>query len=166
MWIQKYQNDMANIHNYIKEADGDKLKMEIQSNPSAVNLTDERGFPAIVLASYGGNIDITKILIEADADIDMIDVAGNTALMGVVFKGNTDIVRLLLDAGANVNSTNKTGASPLTYAVMFDQLEIAKLLIENGANISHKDEKGKSILAIAKEKENQNMIELLSIDIQ
>ena len=155
---------MANIHDYIRSADMIRLKGEINSNPKCVDEKDERGFPPIVLATYGQNVVITKLLTDAGAEVDQKDSAGNTALMGVTYKGNLEIANLLVDAGANVNASNFSKATPLIYAATFGQLEIAKMLIGKGANLDDKDANGNSAFDHAKMKVNVEMQELLKID--
>jgi ankyrin repeat protein len=155
---------MANIHDYIRLADIKSIQSEIESNPSCLNQKDERGFPPIVLATYGQHIEVTKLLIEAGAKIDQKDSAGNTALMGVTYKGNVEIAKILLDAGADVNETNFNKATPLIYAATFNQIQIANLLLENGAKLDNKDGRGLTAFDHAKLKVNREMEELLRID--
>ena len=155
---------MANIRDYIRSGDIVKIKEEINRDSKCINEKDERGFPPIVLATYGQNIQITKLLIEAGAEVDQKDSAGNTALMGVTYKGNLEIANLLVDAGANVNASNFSKATPLIYAATFGQLEIAKMLIGKGANLDDKDANGNSAFDHAKMKVNVEMQELLKID--
>ena len=153
---------MANIHELIKTADIDQLKKLIEKNPGAVDEKDGRGFPAIVLATYGQQVEVTQILIDAGVDIDQKDSAGNTALMGVTYKGNEEIAKLLIEAGADVNAANFTNATPLIYAATFAQIGIAKLLLENGADKETKDNKGNSAIDLAKMKDDQGMHDLLT----
>ncbi len=154
---------MAGIHDCIKTADVNKLKGVIEEFPKSINDKDERGFPAIVLATYGQQVEITKLLIDAGVDIDQQDRAGNTALMGVTYKGNDEIVQLLIEAGANVNATNFSKATPLIYAATFGQHTIAKLLLANGADTTAKDGNGNSAIENARLKEDKEMEELLTV---
>jgi ankyrin repeat protein len=155
---------MTKIHEYLRLVDIEKIKLEIENNSNCINEKDERGFPPIVLATYGQHIEITKLLIEAGANIDQKDSAGNTALMGVTYKGNVEIAKILIDSGADVNATNFNKATPLIYAAMFSQIKIAKLLLENGANLNNKDARGYSAFDHAKLKVDREMEELLTID--
>ncbi|MFT6337988.1 MAG: ankyrin repeat protein [Halioglobus sp.] len=155
---------MANIHDYIRSADIKTIQLEIENNPNCINEKDERGFPPIVLATYGQQVDATKLLIHSGVEIDQKDSAGNTALMGVTYKGNLEIVKLLIDAGADVNVSNYNNATPLIYAATFSQLRIAKMLIEKGANLDIKDARGNSAFDHAKMKGDQAMEELLKTD--
>ncbi len=155
---------MANIHDNIRLADIKTIKLEIENNPKCINQKDERGFPPIVLATYGQHIEITKLLIEAGANIDQKDSAGNTALMGVTYKGNVEIAKILIDSGSDVNATNFNKATPLIYAATFSQIKIAKLLIENGASPENKDARGNTAFDHAKMKVDREMEDLLRLD--
>ena len=155
---------MAIIHDYIRSADIIKLKEEIESHPNCINEKDERGFPAVVLATYGQHVEITKLLIDAGANVDQKDSAGNTALMGVTYKGNVEIAKVLIDSGADVNAINFNNATPLIYAATFSQIKIAKLLLENGASRDIKDARGNTAFDHAKMKVDREMEELLRVD--
>jgi len=155
---------MANIHDYIRSADIIKLKEEIGNQPNCIDEKDARGFPPIVLATYGQNVEVTKLLIRSGVEVDQKDSAGNTALMGVTYKGNLEISKILVEAGADVNASNFNNATPLIYAATFSKMEIAKMLIEKGANRIIKDAKGNSAFDHAKMKGDEAMEELLKND--
>ena len=53
-------------------------------------------------ASVAGE-DIEKILIEADADVNIQDKDGQTALSRAAWNGHVDIAKILIEADADVN---------------------------------------------------------------
>jgi ankyrin repeat protein len=54
-------------------------------------------------ASYKGDADVVKMLIESGTDINSLNRYGNSAIGLASYKGNTYIVRMLIEAGANIN---------------------------------------------------------------
>lgn len=121
---------MATIHNHIRSGNNEQVLEYIRNHPDAVNAKDEKGFSALVLATYIDNLEITKTLIENGAEVNAKDGMGNTALMGVAFKGNLEIARLLLDHGADATIKNSHQMTALDYARQFKKEGMIKLLEE------------------------------------
>ena len=63
-----------------------------------------------------GYIEIIKKLIDAKADIDVIDSSGDTPLMLAIQTNNYDICKLLIEHGANVNINEKPIHQAAVYA--------------------------------------------------
>jgi ankyrin repeat protein len=109
-----------------------------------------------MLATKNGHIEVVKILIDQNADVDKVDKF-DTAIMLAIREGHNDIVKLLLGKGANVNLTNKWGDTALSNAVFADKedsVEVVKLLLEKGAlPDSRHGDNDKTLLQIIAEKE-------------
>jgi ankyrin repeat protein len=115
-----------------------------------IEVTDAKGYTALVLASYNGQQSTTALLLEHGAAVDGAhDAQGNTALMGVCFKGYLPIARLLIDAGAAVNRRNGVGQTALMMAALFDQGEIIDLLLANSADAEVTDAAGNTVKTLA-----------------
>ncbi len=99
-----------------------------------VNALNPYGGTAIMFASRAGHTEIAKLLINANADLNIQGrYAGTTALMWAAEHGSTDIVKLLIEAKANVNLKNHSGETALTLANKNKRTEIVKLLKAAGA---------------------------------
>src|ERR1700744_1223436 len=59
-----------------------------------VNLADARGNTLLMLASYNGNLETTRLLLDHGADPDRRNDKGQTPLGGVAFKGYAEIAGL------------------------------------------------------------------------
>lgn len=129
------------VFSAIRDRRHDDLR-RLASNPNLAAARDERGFTPLVLATYLGNLEATKILMDAGADPNQPDANGNTALMGVIYKGHEEIIRLLLDRGADPNIRGMNGMTALHYAMMFGKEHVADLLVTNGADPAVKDDRG------------------------
>lgn len=114
-----------------------------------VNLCNERGDTLLMLASYHGNLNITRLLLEQRADPERANDRGQTPLAGAAFKGDAVAARLLLDFGARVDGKSPEGKTALMFAAMFDQLEVLKLLLEHGADPEARDVRGCTALDYA-----------------
>ncbi len=114
------------------------------------NLADEKGNTLLMLASYSGQFECAKMLLELGTDIDKRNDRGQTPLGGVAFKGNLEMVKLLLKFGAKIDADNGGGKTPLLFAAMFGQKEVVAYLIKEGANAKAKTIFGLSISQIAK----------------
>jgi ankyrin repeat protein len=116
------------------------------------------------------DINIIKLLIEADANVDIQNNNGDTALVWAVVKHNIEIIKLLLEAGANVNLQYNKGETVLMIAVNMNHnfntpnfnIDIIKLLLDARAEIdSIRNDEGKTVEQIAIEKGNQEIIVLI-----
>jgi hypothetical protein len=121
-----------------------------------VNLCNERGDTLLMLASYYGNLDITRLLLEHRADPERTNDRGQTPLAGAAFKGDIVVAKLLLDYGARVDGKGPDGRTALMTAAMFDQLEVVKLLVERGASTESRDARGFTALDYARAMGAQN----------
>jgi hypothetical protein len=72
-----------------------------------------------------------------------------------------EIVQLLIKKGADVNAVGSLDLTALHKAAAAWDGDLARILLENGANPGLKDEQGKTPLDHAKERDNQEVAELL-----
>ena len=115
-----------------------------------IEVTDAKGYTALVLASYNGQESTTVLLLKHGAAVDGAhDAQGNTALMGVCFKGYLPIAHILIDAGADVNRRNGVGQTALMMAALFNQGAIIDLLLANGADAGLTDAAGNTVSTLA-----------------
>lgn len=125
-----------------------------------VEARDARGYTALILASYNGQVSTTELLLSLGADVNAGDgERGHTALMGISFKGYPEIARRLVASGADVNARNFAGQTALMTAVLFNQMEIVDLLIDAGADPSIADANGHSVATLASMQGHQHLVE-------
>lgn len=78
-------------------------------------------------AASAGHVDVIKLLISHNADINAQSSTGNTPLMYACAGGHMEAVKELLLASANVEAHNENGHTPLMEAASAGQVEIAKV---------------------------------------
>jgi ankyrin repeat protein len=100
-----------------------------------VNLSDTKGNSLLMLACYHGHVEIARLLLLYDADVDRRNDRGQTPLGGVAFKGDTEIVALLLEYGADINADNGRGMTPIMFAAMFGRDLVVQQLRAHGASL-------------------------------
>lgn len=93
-----------------------------------VNVKDNRGNTALLLASNFGQAENVARLIEAKAEINLQNNDGNTPLIVAASGGYTEIVEDLLQHRANVNLRNKQNHSASMEAASKGHKELAKYL--------------------------------------
>ena len=92
---------------FVEQNNINKVTELINANVNInLNIINDKGYTALMIAIRKNFIDIVKLLINAGADLDIQDNEGDTALMMSARSNLIDIVKLLLDAGANVNIIN------------------------------------------------------------
>ena len=114
-----------------------------------INIVNDYGMTALMLASMYEHIDIVRLLLEKGAGVNIRDEGGYNALMWASVRGYTDIARLLLETGANVNLQNEDGYTALMLASVSGITEIVRLLLEKGADVNIRDENGDTALSQA-----------------
>ncbi len=58
----------------------------------------------------------SRVLIEANADVNLANAGGVTPLNAAAQNGNLQIAKLLIEAHANINTTDNNGCTPLWRA--------------------------------------------------
>lgn len=77
------------------------------------------GAPEEAAGSEPEVIEIVKLLIKLDLDVNAVDNKGETAMHGAAYRNHPKVVQLLTDNGAKIdvwNKTNKAGLTPLVIA--------------------------------------------------
>jgi uncharacterized protein len=109
------------------------------------------GLTPLVYAARQGDLESSKILLAAGADINQQTAYGWTALLTATQNRFYNLALFLLEQGANINMANKGGWTPLYIATDnrnieggdyptrkpdMDHLEFIKKLLDKGANVN------------------------------
>jgi len=94
-----------------------------------VNTSSPEG-PALLGASYKGNIELAELLLQYGADVNICNETGTSALMYAALSNNLALAKLLLKNGAKKNLVEKSGKTALDYAKIRESPEMISLLSE------------------------------------
>jgi ankyrin repeat protein len=127
----------------------------------------------LVHAVAGGSLEIVRLLLKHNADVNSQDKDGLTAMHWIFTflrdssKGEfPQIVRLLLKHGANPNVRNNNRRTPLhlvsSWSLVSLRLEVARMLLAHGADVGAVDEEGQTPLQDALASGQTEMAQLFS----
>lgn len=128
-----------------------------------VNGTAEGGGTALIIASVYCRAEIAKILIDAGADVNLVEeVNGDSPLHLAAEQGCVSIMTMLLESGANPNLRNELqGYTPLMTATEAGQFDSVKLLLSKGSDPSIRSDSGETALSIALQSGQADIFDLI-----
>lgn len=91
-------------------------------------------YPINVAARYG-NLEIVKLLLSYNADINICEENGNTPLISATQNAYIDVIKELLENNAQINYKNDNDASALNMAVINNNIEIVQELLKYHADV-------------------------------
>ena len=103
-------------------------------------------------AATNGHLDVVKLLLEENVDVDGRTLSNSTPLMEASYAGRLDIVRCLVENGGDVNACNNAGNTPLMAACINGHINVVEYLIKRGANMDHQDKQGTTAIQHAAER--------------
>jgi ankyrin repeat protein len=124
---QRYAQLQLMALDFARVGETNELQKMIEAGIN-VNLLSHKDDSLLMLATYNGNYETSKMLIEHNADLDKVNLRGQTPLEGVCFKGDLKMLKLLINSGAHI------GERAIIYATMFGNKDIVEYLQKNGAN--------------------------------
>ena len=106
---------------------------------------------------------MAKLLVEADANVDLQDGDGSTALIMGVYRRQFEMVKRLVEAG-KLDLQDSVGRTALMSSVMAGlnrPINIVRLLVEAGAQLDLRDVRGQTALMGAVAMHRLDMVQLL-----
>ncbi|KAF4101848.1 hypothetical protein G5714_016648 [Onychostoma macrolepis] len=101
-----------------------------------VNTRDDHGRTALSLACEHGHLDSVKLLVQFNADPELIDSWGNSAVMYAACGGHSQILEFLVRAfkklGLRLDRTNHAGHSAIQVADFFGHIQCVQTLNGSG----------------------------------
>ena len=111
------------------------------------------GLTPLLFAARDGKTASAKVLLDAGADVNIVDPDRHTALILALINGQLDVAALLIERGADVNMEDKVGQTALYAAVDFhtvpasnrpapretddvvSSVDVIKMLLAKGAKV-------------------------------
>ncbi|XP_028631599.1 2-5A-dependent ribonuclease [Grammomys surdaster] len=141
------------------------LRILLRDMKAEADARDNMGRNALIHALLNFNCEnvskhveeITSVLIEHGADVNVRGDGGKTPLISAVERKHTGLVQMLLrQEGINIDDRDSTGKTALLIAVEEQLKEIAQLLLEKGA-----DTKCGDLIGIARKNYDHCLLKLL-----
>jgi len=133
----------------VRSDDAARLQGLFDRGFDAPNIRDSKGNTLLMLASYNGQLEMSRVLLEHGGDSQIANDMGQIPLAGAAFKGDAEMVKLLIEHGADVNARMPDGKTPLMFAAMFNRTEIIDLLLARGADASLQANDGSTAQSLA-----------------
>jgi ankyrin repeat protein len=121
------------------------------SKGSPVNAIGDCGMTAVMMAAEQGDVDALKMLIDANADLDIRDkVFGRTAVSIAAANGQMISIKALIDTGgASAFEADNQGRTPVMEAAYNGHEKCVRFLARRGADLEAKDDEGLTAAALA-----------------
>ncbi|CAN8025963.1 unnamed protein product, partial [Ixodes persulcatus] len=145
-------------------ANGDAQKCEeILKRPEANVNGVFASHTALQAASQNGHVEVVKILLRYNADVEIEDKDGDRAVHHTAFGDEPSVMDLLARAGADLNARNKRRQTPLHIAVNKGHVGVVKTLLDLGCHpsLQASDCEGDTPLHDAISKKRDDMLTLL-----
>jgi len=127
-----------------------------------IDKKDCQGISALAVSVFENNIEMTKILLDNNANVNISVMDGWTPLM--LASANTEdieMTKLLIENGANIDELDDDGNCALMYCFSEENKSFANLLIKNGANIDIADKNGNTPLMKAVQRGNIDFVKFI-----
>lgn len=172
----------------IRKGDLERLRRELQSEPTIAGACDEQGVSLLLQALYSRQPEMVELFLAQREALDVFEAAalghvealseqinrdpaligafsgdGFTPLHLAAFFGNEKTTRLLLERGALVGelAKNPMVVPPLNSAVAGGNAEVVKLILHTGANVESRQAGGFTSLMSAAAAGRRELVELL-----
>lgn len=118
-----------------------------------IDVTDESGVTALLIAAYEGKSAVAMALIEAGAKVDAHNADYVYPLHYAAFHGDLDVVKALINAQADINAVIRTNnRTALHWAVDKEMGSVIEFLVKSGARTDIADKGGRTAIDLAKGK--------------
>lgn len=153
---------MTALMKAVKNNDLAQARQLIQQGAD-INAADSSGDYPLIMAAYLGHTEILKALLEAGADVTVLDPGMKaTALHAAAYAGRTESARLLIEYHIDIDKRGPyNGYTALHDAVWQNNIETAKVIVAGGADLTIKSNSGETPLEFARSRRHSELIKLL-----
>ncbi|KAJ7306427.1 hypothetical protein JRQ81_009777 [Phrynocephalus forsythii] len=147
----------------IEAAHGNASKVRdlVLKYPDKVDVKNQ-GRTALQVASYLGQVEVVKVLLQAHASINLWDEEGDAPLHYAAFGNQAEIAGVLVNKGANPDLLNNAKCTALYIAVNKGFTEVVQALCEHNCDVNLADSYGDTPLHYAITADFKCIIEALT----
>lgn len=128
--VNTYSNDgftPLSLAAFFNQTEIGKLLIKHKANPN-IPATNASKVNALHSAVAKENLELCKLFIENDVDVNAIQMDGVTALHSAVHRNNLKMIKLLVDNGADISLKMKNGDTALDIAKKEEHKEVEEYL--------------------------------------
>ena len=153
---------MTALMDAVNQNNADKVKGLIAQGVD-INEKDSSGDAPLVIAAYKGYDEIVRLLLEAGADVTVVDPGMKaTALHAAAYAGRTEAARLLIEYGVEIDKQGPyNGYTALHDAVWQNNIDTARVIIDGGADLTVKSHSGQTALEFARSKNHRQIAAMI-----
>jgi uncharacterized protein len=133
----------------------------IKSGKIDIDSQDSTGQSALSQAVRRGHLEVVRLLVNEDADLNIRTNAGNSVLMLAVLAKSPAIVELLLTRDIDINAQNNVGDNALMLAAGTGQNDILEMLIAAGADLQLRNKEELNAYQIANNSGHRETAEII-----
>ncbi|XP_010250790.1 PREDICTED: ankyrin-3 isoform X2 [Nelumbo nucifera] len=127
-----------------------------------LNLQDENGFTAVMVAAREGHVEAFRVLVYAGADVKLENKSGDTALVLSELNQNHDLFeKVMLEFALEKGNRGADGFYALHYAARWGDVDAIRLLTSRGYDVNVPDGDGYTPLMLAAREGHGCMCQLL-----
>ena len=89
-----------------------------------------------MLSAFSGSADVVKLLLEANARVQVVDGRGRTALQWALIEYDPKVAQLLVRAQPGIETDKQTQATILVEACQWGRQEVAELVVEMRCSVN------------------------------
>lgn len=146
----------------VRAADIAGLTAALAAYPALVDTTDSADWTPLQLASLQNDASMSRLLLDAKADIELSTSAHSVPLGVAACWGSVEVARLLLKRGATVDARSRASrTTPLQSASYYGHVEIVRLLLDADADVNLANANGFTALLGATSSGNQAIFDML-----
>ena len=150
---------MTNDIETVRKIIDDSVKQNIVK--TIIEKENNKKATPLIVSSTNGNLEIVKLLLSYNANVNSTKDDGATALYVASQENHLDVVDLLLESDADVNCSQNEGATPLYIASYAGHHSIVKSLIKHKANIDKAMNDGATPLYISCQQGHRDIAQTL-----
>jgi len=155
-------NNYTKLHTAIFQGDIKSIeKIVANSTVEELERQTNAGVSPLHMAINLGRIDIVKVLLTKEIDLDLQDKHGNAPLHYAIAKDRLDIVKLLLASEADIELQNSDGITPLHQAAYTGSADMVTYLVDRGANVDALNQQGTTPCQMALARNNMKVVSFL-----
>jgi ankyrin repeat protein len=155
----------ADFFKAIQDGEVAKVKEYVEKDKSLVNAVDSSNGineTALGIVAFGGNKELTELLIKNGANVNFQDAFGVAPIHGAARTNKLDVIKVLVENKADINLPTTTGKeTPLHYAAKYNNPDVVKYFLEKGAKKDEKDASGNTPYDVAKKENEDKVLPLL-----